>query len=404
MEMQASNENESYNKARGLPIPTKSPAVRLHINIDDKPAAQEVIRKVTQAHEIVEVDGFVFKRKRSVSHGIPSQMQQLQSAEKRARLPNTNDLASSPSPAFQATPSPNSTAAGEVAAAEAAAQESVEQAADKTPTAQHTSEATTALLEQLPADMSQPDRLASLCQLLCAAELKDLSAGSPSVPLDPAVAKVVENVLETFVHTVQSAAADGTLQAEPQTEPKAAKTDPAAENDVMFKVDLEARKAGLRAQLAAFIKEEEEWQEVLAQQDTWQHAAEPFSPRASAQPGNRPADAALATGEAAAAFVSAGSAQGGAPAPEADDHAVQADLADALVPAGADQSAAALVEGLCSMVSGVEELVAKAEKHCTAMQARYHQERFRTHPHIDSPAKLIQELLKPAGIMTRLSQ
>lgn len=139
-------------------------------------------------------------------------MQQLQSAEKRARLPNTNDLASSPSPAFQATPSPNSTAAGEVAAAEAAAQESVEQAADKTPTAQHTSEATTALLEQLPADMSQPDRLASLCQLLCAAELKDLSAGSPSVPLDPAVAKVVENVLETFVHTVQSAAADGTLQ------------------------------------------------------------------------------------------------------------------------------------------------------------------------------------------------
>lgn len=26
------------------------------------------------------------------------------------------------------------------------------------------------------------------------------------------------------------------------------------------------------------------------------------------------------------------------------------------------------VEGLCSMVSGVEELVAKAERHCTAMQ------------------------------------
>lgn len=45
-----------------------------------------------------------------------------------------------------------------------------------------------------------------------------------------------------------------TQQAEPQTEPKAAKTDPAAEDDVMFKVDLEARKAGLRAQLAAFTK------------------------------------------------------------------------------------------------------------------------------------------------------
>ncbi len=139
-------------------------------------------------------------------------MQQQQSAEKRPRLPNTNELASLPLPAVQATPSPNRNAAGEVAAAEAAAQESLEPAADVTPTAQHISEATTALLEQLPADMSQPDRLASLCQLLCAAELEDLSAGSPSVPLDPAVARVVENVLGTFVQSVQSAAADGTFQ------------------------------------------------------------------------------------------------------------------------------------------------------------------------------------------------
>jgi len=119
-------------------------------------------------------------------------------------LPNTNELASSPLPAIQATPSPNRDAAGEVAA--------VQRAADKTPTAQHISEATTALLEELPADMSQPDRLASLCQLLCAAELEDLSASSPSVPLDPAVAKVVGHVLGIFVRSVRSAAADGTLQ------------------------------------------------------------------------------------------------------------------------------------------------------------------------------------------------
>lgn len=45
-----------------------------------------------------------------------------------------------------------------------------------------------------------------------------------------------------------------TQQADPQTEPKAAKTDPDTEDDVMFKVDLQARKAGLRAQLAAFTK------------------------------------------------------------------------------------------------------------------------------------------------------
>jgi hypothetical protein len=45
-----------------------------------------------------------------------------------------------------------------------------------------------------------------------------------------------------------------TQQADSQTGPKAAKTTPDAEDDVMFKVDLEARKAGLRAQLAAFTK------------------------------------------------------------------------------------------------------------------------------------------------------
>ena len=105
------------------------------------------------------------------------------------------------------------------------------------------------------------------------------------------------------------------------------------------------------AEQAFCTQKEEEWQEVLTQQDTWQHAAEPSSPQARAQPGNLPADAAHATGAEEAAFVSAGNAQGGAPAPEADDHAVQAHLADALVPAGADQSAAALVSHLLQHVT-----------------------------------------------------
>ena len=90
---------------------------------------------------------------------------------------------------------------------------------------------------------------------------------------------------------------------------------------------------------------------MLAQQDTWQHAAEPSSPQARAQPGNLPADAALATGEEAAAVVSADTAQDGASAPEADDHAVHKELTDALVPAGADQSAAALVSQLLQHVT-----------------------------------------------------
>jgi hypothetical protein len=56
------------------------------------------------------------------------------------------------------------------------------------------------------------------------------------------------------------------------------------------------------------------------------------------------------------------------------------------------------VEGLCAMVTGVEELVGCAERQCTAMQARWHREKFRKFTHVDSPARLIQEIIRPSGM------
>ena len=83
---------------------------------------------------------------------------------------------------------------------------------------------------------------------------------------------------------------------------------------------------------------------MLAQQDTWQRAAEPASPQAGAQPGNGSPEAALAHGAAAAVGVSPDCAPGGgAPAPQSSGNAMQTELTDALVPAGGHPAAAVLV-------------------------------------------------------------
>ncbi len=57
------------------------------------------------------------------------------------------------------------------------------------------------------------------------------------------------------------------------------------------------------------------------------------------------------------------------------------------------------MEGLVAMVGGVEELVARANRYCSAMQANYHATKFRSFAHIDSPARLIKELVKPVPLL-----
>lgn len=47
-------------------------------------------------------------------------------------------------------------------------------------------------------------------------------------------------------------------------------------------------------------------------------------------------------------------------------------------------------------------LHAQPSEHELFLQAKYHQDRFRAYPHVDSPAKLIQELLKPSGAVPSL--
>ena len=161
---------------------------------------------VCAAHEVVEVDGFVFKRKRPILEPTANTTEQHQPADKKPKLLSSTPDARILPPTASSTPVP-------LAATAVEGNVTADVAAVKTPDAKAVSAATTALLEQLPTDLSEADRLASLCELLCAAELDELSTSSAQEQqLDPAVVGAVRQVLGTFVRSVQSSAAAGRFQ------------------------------------------------------------------------------------------------------------------------------------------------------------------------------------------------
>mmetsp|Transcript_21364 Transcript_21364/g.46718 ORF Transcript_21364/g.46718 Transcript_21364/m.46718 type:complete len:400 (+) Transcript_21364:115-1314(+) len=52
------------------------------------------------------------------------------------------------------------------------------------------------------------------------------------------------------------------------------------------------------------------------------------------------------------------------------------------------------IEAMSSMMSKVETILAQAEQACVMLQSGYHQEKFKTFQHVNSPAWLIQEILR----------
>ena len=49
---------------------------------------------------------------------------------------------------------------------------------------------------------------------------------------------------------------------------------------------------------------------------------------------------------------------------------------------------------MCKLVADVEELVEAANSRAGVLQAEYHADKFRTFPHVDSPQRLIRELIR----------
>lgn len=174
---------------------------------------------------MVEVDGFVFTRKRAQPESDAAPAASEQSAAKKPRLPASspqvaatpqpNHTAATPAahvrmssqhilppPAVAATPSTRSTATPGARETAAPASRAAATPAGATP-------ATRALLQQLPIDAAEPDRLASLCELLCAAQIEDIE----SLQEDEAAVAAVRAVLTAFAASVRAAAADGRFEA-----------------------------------------------------------------------------------------------------------------------------------------------------------------------------------------------
>ncbi|KAK9830462.1 hypothetical protein WJX72_011902 [[Myrmecia] bisecta] len=272
----------------------------------------------------------------------------------------------------------------------------------------------------VPADASPAVRLAALCEAICREELEAAQQryGGSSDPKSADRLAAVQQFLSGIPAAVNQAVADGSLRIQglaagsqagaPGSDEAAAEATGAGSSSALgLAVDLEARKAGLRARLERFRAEEAEWKQVLQQADDMVAATAPADLPAgsAAQPalegGSGPAAGAAATGSMVLPASDGGSEPAAAaPAGDAPPGFAVAGGSGAVGLLRARQeeayrAVALQVEGLCAMVGGVEDLVSKAERHCSLMQAEYHQEKFRTFPHIDSPARLIREMVRP---------
>eukprot|EP00891_Asterochloris_glomerata_P002231 jgi/Astpho2/2231/fgenesh1_pg.00040_%23_64_t len=393
--------------------------------------------------EEVEVDGFVFRRKRSVSVAATSQRGRESAAHQASSKRRRTSTAGALSALTEAGAAPSSMQGTQAVEPEEAAGLPDGKAANADVGME---------LDASPKEGPQQDQgehqlalqpgeqLAQLCKQLCQEHLDGLSqqlqaggllrfapfaflccqaAGCDAAARDGAEA--VQAGLSCFVELVQSAAAEGSIQfAAPQLP-----LGDADFSDLMVGEDPATRKAALTAQLANLKEEEEGWKRVLEEhRDTALPSAEAQLPcqtgyvepvqeehqetalhSAEAEVPSQTGDVAAAQGGDAQEAAEGGqsAAEPAAEKPTGGDAPTTA----APVKVGLLQQARAdahrrvtmQVEGLCALVSGCEELVAKAQQHGTIIQAAYHHERFRTFPHVDSPARLIKELLKPrAGV------
>ncbi|KAL4439014.1 hypothetical protein ABPG77_006951 [Micractinium sp. CCAP 211/92] len=360
-----------------------TPRVRLLLQPE---GPQEHVLQVTAAHEVVEAQhggvALVFARKRKAPP-----------PEAAAPAPSTHTHRASlfRTPAAQRALT---------AAATAVATESPY--ADEVEMLQPLGERLLEGLAALPDRAPPQDRLLAFCAGLGAAAVEASATA-------PACAAALADALAAFQSSLAAALADGSvaLAAAPRPPPTPADEGEVEQQAPGYRVDLEARKAGLRARLANFQKEEAEWHSLLQkvqELDQQQLMPVPEEPAAGSSGGEAAAGGAEAPGDGALSSAASEPGVHGQPADQAARHISSGeDEEDAAlaaleaVHAGIHRHLAMQVEGVCKLVGDVEELVERASRAAAAVQAEYHAEKFRAFPHVNSPARLIRELVRAPG-------
>eukprot|EP00884_Botryococcus_braunii_P022208 jgi/Botrbrau1/8671/Bobra.0087s0024.1 len=310
----------------------KSPVVRLHISLTgDVDHPQEVIRKVTEDFEEVEVDGFVFKRKRQIAEQQSSRQpaDEYQQTE-QSQIANVHQSACIPERHAHLIPV-------DAATLEIKAE---------------------ALLKTIEADNDIPQVLPGFCERLAESALQE--------------AAIPEGVKQRLAATwpadvamaVRQALANGTLICDRPDKPDSREhaTDIEKENRRI-------RLAYLQTRVQTLEREKEEWQRLAEEHH-----------QMAEELGLTPADAASPQDRMA---------------PDAAEEALalSQDLSSARQ--DAHRQICLQVEGLSALVEGVEELVGRAERQCGLLQAHWHRDKFRKFPHVDSPARLIRDIIQP---------
>ncbi|CAK0785004.1 hypothetical protein CVIRNUC_008209 [Coccomyxa viridis] len=314
---------------------------------------QEVITKVTKDHEVVDVNGFIFRRKRRTpltdSANVPAE-----------HLKRTK---SSVAPREDVGTMGGQGAGGCVKAESA--------------------------LVSLPSDgASQASRLLTLCQK-CVQDAVAAAVGQPGV-------QQLQAMLQEFLVDVEASLANGTLQA--------VEACPAGNLDMQEQkallAHLRLERDVLLSRLERFEQEEMEWLQILNSTEL-----EPSQGGRSAGPPVAP----LIDLDGSAANSPArgdGSELVGSTTQPDDDNKVRVQAAEQSPAATAVLRQARLdvhrtltfqIDGLSSMVEGVQDLVARADQISAEEFDTLRRKIFSALPGIDSPARLIREIAKPAS-------
>ncbi|KAK9805960.1 hypothetical protein WJX73_008818 [Symbiochloris irregularis] len=401
-EARVADENTEINTQSQPVSHQESPSVRIHISVQDTKACKlkEKIKKVTKRWETVEVDGFTFRRKRAlpaaeqVAVSLLSK-RLLSSPVAAATRPVAQALAEPCSPALLPSPLQDQEAARQAALAtvnglvasltagleaeEDGAQQAFGTPKPKTPlqpqqveqaprpialpiqqlSDREVQELQAAVQQHMPQDGTAAERLIDLCSFLLQEELREMGDSAP----EP-VRQVLQGVLHHLPAAVQAATDDGTLEV--RTHASAAA--PGAPD--LAPVDWDGHRAALQQQLRHLQQEEACWGKVMEE-----------------------ASAMLAPAGDAELALQQGDSSEGPASPVLGPDSQQGALARAQE--RAERKVCLQVKGLAALVTGVEDLVAQAEQTCSLLQAEYHRDKFRNFPHVESPARLIREILRP---------
>lgn len=284
---------------------------------------------VPAAHEIIDLNGFTIKRRKT----------DTAFEEPRRELPNANVLA---------------TPYGQ--------QERSSMATQRTPCVEEY-EITAELYEHLSRSLHEvpegalaSDRLLAICGSVCRAEVEVLAKEGK-----PELTTTLDTIFKAFLDSLTASARQGMIRF-------STPVNPLLELDADdLKVDLEARKSGLKNRLEILQKEESEWHDLLSKVEELDLGTSALEDQEGGQEG---ASVEYAREEIAAL------------------RALQHDV---------HRQMTAQVDGVCMLVGNIEDLIDRANRTAQEVQIQNHQRRFRAFKHMNSPARLIKAIIQAPG-------